>query len=264
MSFNSKCLAQQYYAPKTKKYTTNAFIGTPQPKKLLMKYLIFLIVCATSLSITAQIQNPDFTTIGDLEFYVRTNNPSYNSAEGSRYLYEEFLPAKINGILKTQLVRFNVPDNVIEVKKSDGEIMALSFSRGYIISLQDGTNKVYEMHSYINREDKKETSFFEKLHEDRNFKLYLKETIRFIPAKKERGYEPAKRAKFERGNNTFYVLGFQTDDNTLSTLPKKRKAFVQMFGEHSRSIESKIKKDKLDIKNGKDLTAIFKSYFELF
>ena len=123
-------------------------------KKILVA--IISLFCSVGFS---QIQNQQLSRLSDLEFYVRTNNPSYSTAEGSRYLNEEFLPAKINGIEKTQLLRFNVPDNAVEVKNSKNEIMALTLKKGYTIKIMDGLFKVYETHQYLNKDGKKQTSF---------------------------------------------------------------------------------------------------------
>ena len=223
--------------------------------------LALILICA---SLGAQINNGNLNSIGDLQYYVRTNNPAHSAAEGSRYLSDEFLPARINNIQETQLVRFNVPDNIVEVKKSNNEIMGLSIVVGYVIKLQDGSAKIYETHEYINKEDQTQTSFFEKIYQEGDFKLYLKENIKFTPAKPAKsGYEPAKPAKFSKGNNTFYVLGFGNKDKKLTALPKKRKALLPLFGEHASEIGKKIKSEKLDLKKSEDLTTVFKIYFEL-
>ena len=230
---------------------------------MLKNILIFLLFLISS-NITAQIQAQTYNNLSDLQFYIRTNNPSYNTAEGSRYLNDEFLPARINGIKNTQLVRFNVPDNIVEVKNNKNEIMALSFAEGYTIKIQDGSSRIYETHSYLNKDDKKQTTFFEKLFEEGKFKLFLKENIKFIPAKAAKsGYEPAKPAQFSRENNTFYYTGFGSASKVLKALPKKRKNLVQVFGDHSAAIEKKIKSDKLNIKEGEDLIVLFKTYFQL-
>lgn len=222
---------------------------------------IIFLICSIGV---AQVQNQQLNRLSDLEFYVRTNNPTYSTAEGSRYLNDEFLPARINGIQKTQLLRFNVPDNVVEVMNSKNEIMALSFKKGYNIKIMDDLFKVYETHQYLDKDGKKQTTFFEKLYEEGNFKLYLKENIKFTPAKKAKsGYEPAKPATFIKVNDTFYTLGFNTESELLTALPLKRKKLIPLFGEHAQTMEKMIKSEKLNIKDKEDLTALFVAYFKL-
>lgn len=229
----------------------------------MTKIFLSLLLLNTAVS-SAQIQSSQFNSLNDLQFFIRTNNPTYSMAEGSRYLNDDFLPARINGIQNTQLVRFNVPDNIVEVKNNKNEIMALSFAEGYTIKIQDGSSRIYETHSYLNNEDKKVITFFELLYENGKFRLFLKENIKFTPAKAAKsGYEPAKPAKFSRENDTFYFTGLGSDSKELTALPKKRKNFVQLFGKHAPAMEKKIKAEKLDIKNGEELVALFKAYFEL-
>lgn len=210
----------------------------------------------------AQIVQPRNDSFNELVFFVGTNNPLYNGAEGSRYLNEEFVPARINDIKETQLVRFNVVENTIEIKESSGNVLSLSKSHKYVIKLLDGSNSHYETLAYKDEDGKTATTFFEKLHETKDFSLFLKERIKFIPAKPEKSsYEKAVPAKFIKGNKIFYVIGFPNNPNGMTALPGKRKSFLKLFRNKAKPIEKFIKANKLDIDQKESVIKILEYFF---
>ena len=227
-------------------------------KKVTLLASLFIVI-----NIEAQIQNPNNDSFNELVFFVGTNNPLYNNAEGSRYLGDEFIPAKINDIKETQLLRFNVVENTIEIRKNDGDVLNLSKKHRYVILLLDGSDRQYETLAYKNEKGETETTFFEKIHRNPNFTLYLKERIKYIPAKPERSsYEKAVPAKFIKANNSFYVIGLPSNLKGMTALPRKRKDFLGLFGTYSQTIEKMIKKEKLDIGRREDIVKILEFYFK--
>jgi hypothetical protein len=209
-----------------------------------MKKLIFTVAWLIVTGIFAQIQQPRNDSFNELVFFVGTNNPEFEKAEGSRYLNADFVPARVNQIRETQLVRFNVVENAIEVKKGSEQIMTLSTSYKCTITLLDGSDKTYETLSFRDETGSTKTTFFEKIYKADHFSLYLKERIQFIPAKPEKSsYEKAVPAKFVKGNEIFYVIGLESNPKGLTELPKKKKDFLKVLGnsENSKKVEKMIK-----------------------
>ena len=230
-------------------------------KKVVFACSCLLLIPCFAISQIVQARNNSFK---ELEFFVNTdnNNPKYNDAEGSRYLNEEFVQARINDIKETQFVRFNAVDHTIEAKKSDGEILTLSKSYAYRIELLDGSNRVFQTGNYTNEAERKEWSFFEIVHQNEEFSLFLKETIKFIAGKPEKSsYEKAVPPKFIKGKNRYYMLGLQSEHQNILLLPRKKKEFLQRFGDSAKEIEKMMKKDKLKTDNEEDLIKILEFYF---
>jgi radical SAM protein with 4Fe4S-binding SPASM domain len=73
----------------------------------------------------------------------------------------------------------------------------LAYSDSYRINLLNGSDKIYETHSYLNDKGDPENTFFELIHDDGKFKLFLKERIKYIhkPDTKKTGYDEEKSAK---------------------------------------------------------------------
>ncbi len=225
---------------------------------------VFFCLALIPLFGMSQIVQPRNNSFKELEFFVNTdsNNPKYSEAEGTRFLNEEFIQAKINDIKETQFVRFNAVDHSIEAQKGNGEIMTLSKSYAYRIALLDGSDRIFQTGTHINEDGNSEWSFFEIMHQSEKFTLFLKETIKFIPGKPEKSsYEKAVPPKFVKGKDRYYILGLQSQHQNLLFLPKKKKDFLQLFGSSAKEIDKMMKKDKLKTDRKEDLVKVLEFYF---
>ncbi len=227
----------------------------------LIHYIFIILFAGTSAY--AQIQQVNNGRLDELVFYVGTNTTEYDTeAEGSRYLNEEFTPARINNIEGTQFVRFNAVEGTIELKDND-KILTLSQSYVYVIKLLDGSDKTYETHSFTDEDGAITNSFFEKLYTSEKFALFLKERIIYIPAKKAKSsYEQDVPGKFKKGNTIFYVTDLSHQSDLLFEVPKKRKKLSSLFKKHIKPIEKFIKKEGLKTDGEEDIIKIINFYFE--
>lgn len=229
-----------------------------------MKTYLLLIFSLTIFFASAQLQQVNNGSIDDLVFFVSTNNKIYDKeAKGSRYLNEEFIPARINTIKEVQLIRFNAVENTIEMKDSENKILTLSKSYDYSIKLLDSSNKLYETHSYINKDGAKAISFFEKIHTTEKYALYVKERVIYIPGKKATSsYEQDIPGKFKKGNTIFYVTNLNPKKKGLIEVPKKKKNLSILFQEQAKTIEKRMKKESLKMDKREDIITILNFYFE--
>ncbi|TAI48158.1 hypothetical protein [Flagellimonas allohymeniacidonis] len=227
-----------------------------------MRRIVLVAAFLFSLVGFAQIANPNQDSFNELAFFVGINNSIYDDAKGSRYLNDEFLPAKINNLDKVYPVRFNVVENTIEVKNDDGTVMSLDKSMNYIVRLMDGSYKFYEDNTYITENGRKEKSFFEKIHRSENYELFLKERIKFIPKKPSKSsYEPEVPAKFQKQEDKYYVKQLDTESGDLIEIPQKKKAFLKKFKEGDGAFDSFVKKAKSKFNNKEDLVKVLDAYY---
>ena len=226
----------------------------------LIQYIPIILFVGTSAY--AQIQQVNNGHFDELVFYVGTNTAEYDDeAEGSPYLNEKFIPARINGIEETQFVRFNAVENTIELKDED-KVLTLSKSYDYVIQLLDSSEKRYETHSFINEDGTTGSSYFEKLHSSDKFALFLKERIIYTPSKKAKSsYEQDVPGKFKKGNTIFYVTDLGLTNDSLLEIPKKKKTLSSLFKGKSKSVEKFIKKEKLKMNKKEDIIAILNFFF---
>ncbi len=120
------------------------------------------------------------------------NERDYDGIEGSPYLQDDFLPATINDLNKTQFVRFNAVDYEVEAKTSKG-IMRLDLKKEYTITMLDGSDKKYVVGSFMNEEENIKRTFFEVLDSIGSRTLYMLEQKNSLENKRN------KRTKMIKG-----------------------------------------------------------------
>jgi len=226
-----------------------------------MKYFLSIFVaCVVVFFASGQTTPSSDSSFNELVFFVNSNNKLYQDVEGSRYLDDQFVPVKIDSISGTRFVRFNVVENAIEIK-TDGKIGRLSLNESYVLRLQDGSNRIFSTQTYTDDEVETGVSFFENVHNEKLFSIYLKEKIKYVAAVPEKSsYEPAKPANFLRGFEAFYLKKSEPTDMPLQEIPRRKKQFYKLFGAKSKLVEKFVKKEKLTISTANDLVKIFSYY----
>ena len=206
-------------------------------KKIVQIYHLLFVTL-----LCAQIQNLSGDIMDTSAYLESLTNPIYDKIEGSPYLNETFVPARINGAEETRFVRFNVFDNAIEINLGDGQMMILDKRTTYLIDVLDGSNRVYQTISYRNDEDQIEMGFFERIHLDEMFALYLKERIKLVRGvKDQQAYGGEKPDKFLKVNDLYFISNFRSETPDLLEVPRKKKDFFKFFPMREKEIEKFVK-----------------------
>ncbi|NAS11173.1 hypothetical protein [Poritiphilus flavus] len=230
-------------------------------KNSVLITVVFALALAPCLN--AQINRPRNDSFNELLFFVGTNTIKYDETEGSPYLYEDFLPAQINNIKETKMVRFNAVENVIEVKQGEN-ILGLTMSKAYSVKLRDGSERIFEIHPVETENGKQEKVFLEKVFSNDKFMLYMKENIRYVEAKPAKSsYDQPIPAKFVKNKNSFYLIEQDSEGQKLVLLPKKKKTLIKTFGDKGKTIDKKIKKEGLKLNEKNDMVTILSYYYNL-
>ncbi len=227
------------------------------PKRLLLYVSVFMMFIGF-----CQKQQPNNPTLQELAFLVDVNASKYANAIGSKYLFDEFKLAKIEGFQGSHLIRFDAVDNIIELKKEADEIRQLSKKKQYKIEFLDGSG-TYETKSFTNSSGKIEYSFFEKRYECSKFLVYKKERIKFEPAKPAKSsYEQEVPAEFVNQANAYYLLKLSENNPHLVEIPRKKKALLAFFGNKSKEMAAFLKKQKLKPNSEEDIIKIIHRYLD--
>ncbi|MEP3209867.1 MAG: hypothetical protein ABJN95_11790 [Maribacter sp.] len=213
-----------------------------------------------SYMVSAQLVEVKDNTIDIAVFNPAYNPEKYDKAEGSPYSNEAFIPVKLDYLDKTQFVRFNLVDDVIELKSKSGKNLIVDLQKDFKIELLDGSNKFYYTGTFSN-EGVKSRSFFELVKETESFRLFKKERKKFIEKPKVEAYQDEKYARFIAVNDLYYISDFKTNSSQIVALPRKKKKFVAFFEEKGKLVEKFIKAEKLDIKKQEDLIQIMDFLF---
>ncbi len=216
-------------------------------------------------SLQCQIAQNSAEGLNELDFFIHLNNTKYDNVEGSKYLFDEFRPAKINTIKTTHLVRFDVLEHIIELKKSESEIMGLSKNKTYSVTLLDGSNRIFLTKDFQDDDKQVKNGIFEQLHQNQKFILFKRSRIKFQKAKPiKSSYEKAVPAKFIPLEDVFYVsFGKNEEYSGLIKVPQKKKALKLFFGKYFAEIEKLVKEEKLKFDLEQDLIKIFNYYVEI-
>ena len=194
--------------------------------------------------------------LGDVYYEPNFYTSQYAGTEGSPYLSEAFIPARIDDMDKTYLVRFNAVDGTTEVMVSEQQVLVLDNSRKHVIALKDGSDRVYETLGYLNGKGDADASFFELIHQAPEFRLYLREEKKFFRKVKAQGYAAEQPARFEKVRDAFYMSDFPGSSDRLIPVPDKIKPFAALFGENAASVRKFIKDNKLSLDEPDDLVRI--------
>lgn len=223
----------------------------------LVYYLLFFV----SASTFAQLNKGAFD---DYIYFVNQNRPTYEGIEGTPFLTENFIPARINEFDRVVYIRFNVFANSIEFKKPDGEVAILSLENEYTFKLLDGFNTEYAVHDYVSEKESVERTFFKKIKEEERFTLFMKENVKYTQKKiATSGFEQNQPARFTKAKGTFFIGQPKGDFNTLLAVPSRKKEMGAFFKDMAKPVMQFARNEGLKLDNEEDLVRMFQFYWDM-
>ncbi|MEL7271335.1 MAG: hypothetical protein AAGL34_17320 [Bacteroidota bacterium] len=181
--------------------------------------------------------------------------------EGSPYLNDEFVPAKVEGLNTTQLVRFNAYDDEMEIRVDGNKVYKLPNPKSVRVVLLDDSRKVYLLDTYPRDEGVEQQGFFELIHEGEGFLLLLKERMKFLREVKAEAYQKAEPARFKKAKEVFYIK--QSNFDEYQEVPSKQKAFLKLFpAANVKTVKSTIKGEKLKLSDAEDVASLFSRFLK--
>ena len=176
---------------------------------------------------------------------------------GSPYLEKEFSQGILYDSIQNKsysvLLRYNIYNDLFEVKKSENSIFNLAKRSNFTFNINE---RKFVLLDYF--EEYNNAGYFEVLLDGQNMSLYKKyKRILQPPVKAQSSYEKDKPAKFINSESLFYKSG---NSNKLNKLPKKKKELYTIFKKKIKEVENYISKNKLNIKKESDLIKIIEFY----
>nr|WP_317631280.1 hypothetical protein [uncultured Flavobacterium sp.] len=203
-----------------------------------------MITALVGLFTTSNYAQQDFQLQGQSLYTYGINKKS--EAQGSKYLTEGFLEAKIDDSVKDFPLRFNAFENKFEHKNDSGQVIVLD---NVYNKIAFSTGLTFELITYTNLENNVNKEYLELINlSSRN--LFKTNKITFIDAKAPvNGYDTAKPAKYVPGKSSYIV---KYGDKYFE-LPKKTKELEKMFPEKSEELKSFVKTNKTKLDKESDL-----------
>ncbi|MDX1828566.1 MAG: hypothetical protein R3342_03370 [Lutibacter sp.] len=185
-------------------------------------------------------------------------NKEFANYTGSPYLEsKKFEIGRITNTIENKiyqfLIRYNIFRDIIEIQKSENSFINLRKLNCFKISIY---KKKFELLTYKTTKNKTKTGYLEVLLNRKKSTLYKKYTVTLTPAKKAKSsYETDHPARFNKSYSYFYKLNTE-----ILEIPKKKKLFINIFGDKSQQIKKFIKSKKLKPTRENDLIKIFNYY----
>lgn len=226
-----------------------------------MKYFFLLVLSLKVITVSSQILEISDKSLDVAMFTVNLMNSNYDSAVGTPYINDDFLPAKINNGKVTQLIRFNCTDDQIEVKQGKTKVLLLDLAKNQKVILTDGSNKIYHIYKYKDKNGKSKVTYLELINDDINYRLYKKERKKFVPKQNAEGYKEATLDEFIPLSDIYFITDFHSKSDKLLQIPTKKKKLFSFFKNKRKELERFNKDEKLDFTNSDDLIKTIDFYF---
>ncbi len=218
--------------------------------------LIFCLLSLTGISAQDYLASPEFNQFWhNLENIKRMEGEEAITYKGSPYLFESqeaYLTLEDGREIKPLILRYNVHDDVMEVKKDEQyytipkqkEFPSFTLA-GHVFDL-----KVYQV---LN---KKQLGYFETLVTDSICSMYLKHTVFLQEAEDPKPFQEAKPAEFKNQAPEIY-LSFNEE---VLQLVKNKNDFIELIPEHQKAIEKYMKKNKTRFRKAESVAKLVEYY----
>lgn len=177
--------------------------------------------------------------------------PYENSSkvEGSQYVIDKFLPATIEGVEGTHLMRYNALNDDIEYQKEEDKIFVLDkTNKKYDVVFLNNKQK-YGVYEYVDFSGESTKGFLIELYAS-NLSLLKREKVKYVSDKyPKNGYEDLVPAHYERAADEYYI---KQGDNIVA-FPKNKKLLLAMYPEKKSEISNYLKSNRVSFKNERDL-----------
>lgn len=220
-----------------------------------MKSILCTLLLVSSIAFSQQTQISNlrdvFTLQNDLTPYSANSD-----IKGTPFIHAEFENIVIQG--NKMKGKYNANQDYIELDKGGKTVFFLpAIEYRYVVKFTD-LNVSYRAFEYENLK----YSFYKISAQKGKAYLLTKEFIKLKPeVKAKSNFDVPKPAKFERKKDVHFIKF--SDKDIVVELPTRKSRFLKVFGKNANTIKSFIKKEKLSIKEEKDLIKIFEYYTTL-
>lgn len=203
-----------------------------------MKKLLATTFAITTLSFVNIYAQQDFQLNGQQIYTLGIGKKA--DVQGTKYLNENFILAKIDDYVKDFPLRYNAFDNEFEYKENIASIIKLDKIYNKITFV---TGQTFILIPYKDLNNNTKQEYIELVHASGNI-LFKTNKIKYIEAKEPvNGYDSAKPAKYLPAESS-YILKYK---DQYFEIPKKAKELENLFPEKSNELKSFIKSNKLKL-----------------
>jgi hypothetical protein len=221
-------------------------------KNCLRTGIIVGLILMTSINYGQKvlIENDDVN-----HFILRPFDLRARDIQGTSYITENFLPAKINEIDKFFSMRYDAYIDEMEIE-IDGEHYHLPKDAEFTITFT-GLSKTYKLSTYKGPKGKERGYFLIDYHGN-DVSLLVKERIKYFKEVPQNlGFVEYQPPKLKRVNDELF-FGFA--NGSALKVPKKKKEVLNLFSSKAKNIEGYAREKKIGFKSKEDLNQILTYY----
>ena len=215
-----------------------------------MKSLIFTITFSlVAILCNAQVNTLD-TKRGSMDIMLTDESNLSIGIEGSPYIDDKFMPAKVNGKDRIYQMRYNAIKDQMELKTETGGTSILNNSKElYVVKFLGEAGKTYES---VPLSISKVGYLVLVWKGEEGTGIYIKEKIKYTPAQPaQNSYQNSKPAKYSRDKDQImYKPAGQKEMIAI----KGKQDIIDLFPD--KDVKGFIKKQKLNVKNPEDIAKI--------
>ena len=178
--------------------------------------------------------------------------------DGNPFLESEWLPGKVfmvSGQTLEYPMKYFVYAEQILLKNEQDSIRSLHLSE-QVREVRIG-NRFFVYDEYFSG-GKVKTGILESLYRGSSCRVFLLHTCRIEKGREGNGYQEREKDFFQQQHTLYYSM----EDAPAMPLPRGKKDFFRIFGEHAGAVERFCKENRLKIRQ-EDMPRIFTRYDEL-
>lgn len=184
--------------------------------------------------------------------------PTKGDVQGTMYVFPEFSPVKVGGVLQDFTVRYNAFNDKMELKDNVNDQVF-----EYYPNINDkdfflmGVNKKYHYLNYQSKDGRSTNGYLLELYVGKGNRLLKRERIKFVQGQVSKtGYDRTIPDKYIKDTDVLFV---QFGEGQIMEVPTSRKDFLKLFGENESKVNQLIKSEGYSFKDEKDIIKILNS-----
>ncbi|KGO80499.1 hypothetical protein [Flavobacterium beibuense] len=180
---------------------------------------------------------------------IYTKKTEAETAQGSQYYNEKFMPASVDSSKDISMVRYNAYNDEIEVEIND-EVMVLKPANNQIVQLK-GNGLSYEYLQYTDKEGTSKQRYLITVNKSDKVSIYKEESIYLQPEEHPTsGYGRYKAPQFRKNDIEYYI---QFNNGEIVHMSTKKKDVLSLVPGKEKEIKAFIKENKISTDEDEDL-----------
>ena len=207
-------------------------------------------IALTSVIATAQVQQTPIHSGGNQIIVMKEKS---QSAPGSKFVNEKYMPAKVSNDAKTVIARYNAYADNFEVSDPQAGSTSVLPMQGNVTITFVNTGETYSVQQYKTEDEEIKSGYLYVISDKENVKIFRRQKITLTPEVfPASSYQTYKPANYKRSGDEFYVKIKDQDAQFFSG----KKDLAKLFPAKSKEILDFIKKNKLDLEKDSDLKSL--------